>query len=138
MKITEVEVYLLTAPEDARPHWVSHFVVPTANDLLVRLRTDAGLEGFGLASSNTHLDGAARMFNEGLSDLIVGEDALAPERLYEGLFALSYQRRAHEKGWSRSAIVLASAAVDIAAWDLLGKAAGQPLYRLFGGHRSQA
>jgi L-alanine-DL-glutamate epimerase-like enolase superfamily enzyme len=59
MKITEVDVYLLTAPEDDRPHWVSHFVVPTANDLLVRLKTDAGLEGFGLASSNTHLDGAA-------------------------------------------------------------------------------
>jgi L-alanine-DL-glutamate epimerase-like enolase superfamily enzyme len=138
MKITEVDVYLLTAPEDDRPHWVSHFVVPTANDLLVRLKTDAGLEGFGLASSNTHLDGAAQMFKAGLGDLILGEDALAPERLYESLFALSYQRRAHEKGWSRSAIVLASAAVDIAAWDLLGKASGQPLYRLFGGHRNQA
>lgn len=137
MKITEVEVYLLTAPGESRPHWVSHFVVPTANDMLVRLRTDEGLEGFGLASSNTHLDAAARMFNEGYAELIIGADALAPERLYETLFALTWQRRAHEKGWGRASLVLASAAVDIAAWDLVGKAAGQPLHRLFGGYRQE-
>lgn len=138
MKITEVEVFLLTAPAEARPHWVSHFVVPTANDMLVRLRTDEGLDGFGLASSNTHLDAAARMFGEGYAGLIVGADALAPERLYETLFALTWQRRAQEKGWSRASLVLASAAVDIAAWDLVGKAAGQPLHRLFGGYRQEA
>ena len=120
MKITEVEVFLLTAPAEARPHWVSHFVVPTANDMLVRLRTDEGLDGFGLASSNTHLDAAARMFAEGYAELIVGADALAPERFYETLFALTWQRRAQEKGWSRASLVLASAAVDIAAWDLVG------------------
>lgn len=138
MKITEVEVFLLTAPDEARPHWVSHFVVPTANDMLVRLRTDEGLEGFGLASSNTHLDAAARMFGDGYAELIVGADALAPEQLYEKLFALSWERRAHEKGWSRASLVLASAAVDIAVWDLLGKASHQPLHRLFGGHRQEA
>ncbi|MDX1512793.1 MAG: mandelate racemase/muconate lactonizing enzyme family protein [Gammaproteobacteria bacterium] len=138
MKITEVEVFLLTAPDEERPHWVSHFVVPTANDMLVRLRTDTGLDGFGLASSNAHLDAAARMFGDGYADLIVGADALAPERLYETLFSLTWQRRAHEKGWSRASLVLASAAVDIAAWDLLGKACGQPLHRLFGGFRQEA
>ena len=138
MKITEVEVFLLTAPDEARPHWVSHFVVPTANDMLVRLRTDEGLEGFGLASSNTHLDAAAGMFTEGYAELIIGADALAPEQLYENLFALTWQRRAREKGWSRASLVLASAAVDIAAWDLVGKASGQPLHRLFGGHKQNA
>lgn len=135
MKIATVEVYVLRGPAESRAHWVSHFPVPNANDLLVRLRTDEGLEGFGLASSNTAIEGAAQLFRDGLEEILIGADALAPERLYETLFALTYQRRAFEKGWSRSALILASAAVDIAMWDILGRACAQPLYRLFGGYR---
>jgi L-alanine-DL-glutamate epimerase-like enolase superfamily enzyme len=136
MKITELEVYILGGPaEEARPHWVSHFPVPAANELLVVLHTDTGLSGFGLGSSNGALDSTAAMFTNGLRELIVGEDALAPERLYEKIFSLAEQRIAAEKGWSKPQIVLASAAVDLAMWDILGKQAGQPLYRLFGGYR---
>ena len=134
MKIDAVEIYLFQGPPDERAHWVSHFIVPTANELLVRLRTDTGLTGFGLASSNTSLGEAAGLFADGLTEFIVGADALAPARLYESLFSITYQRLANEKGWSRGALVLASAAVDIAMWDILGKACGQPLYRLWGGY----
>ena len=72
----------------------------------------------------------------GICDLIVGSDPLAPEALYEKLFSLTWQRLAHERGWSREALVRISAAVDIAAWDIVGKRAGLPLYRLFGGYRA--
>ena len=41
MKVTVVEVYVLCAPHDGRPHPVVHFVVRAADELLVRLRTDA-------------------------------------------------------------------------------------------------
>jgi len=73
----------------------------------------------------------------GIGELVVGADPLAPEQLYQRLFALTWQRLAHEKGWSREALVRISAAVDIAAWDIVGKVAGLPLYRLFGGYRSE-
>ncbi len=136
MKITAVEVYVLRAPDDGRPHWVSHFVVPKANELLVRLRTDSGLEGIGLATNYTPIEAAVHAVRSGICDLIVGSDPLAPEALYHKLFSLTWQRLAHERGWSREALVRISAAVDIAAWDLVGKYAGLPLYRLFGGYRS--
>ena len=43
MKIKALEVYLLGSPQEERPHWVSHFPVPAANELLVVLHTDSGL-----------------------------------------------------------------------------------------------
>jgi D-galactarolactone cycloisomerase len=137
MKITGLDVTILRAPDTGRPHWVSHFIVPRANEILMRMRTDEGLEGIGLATSYGSVEPAVNCFRSGIADLIVGADPLAPERLYQKLFALTSQRLAHEKGWSREALVRISAAVDIAAWDIVGKAAGLPLYRLFGGYRSE-
>ncbi len=137
MKITKLDVYILRAPDTGRPHWVSHFVVPKANEILVRMHTDAGIEGIGIATSYTPIEAAIHAFRSGIAEQIVGADPLAPERLYQKLFALTSQRLAFEKGWSREALVRISAAVDIAAWDIMGKVAGLPLYRMFGGHRSE-
>src|SRR5439155_1091152 len=108
-----------------------------AREILVRMQTDEGIEGIGLATSYTPIEAAIHAFRSGIGELIVGADPLAPEQLYQKLFALTWQRRSHEKGWSREAVVRISAAVDIAAWDILGKVAGLPLYRLFGGYRSE-
>jgi len=137
MKITRAEVFTLRAAPPARPHWTSHFVVPTANELLVRLYTDEGIDGFGLATSYTPIDFLVRACKSGLADLLIGQDPLAPERLYRRLFELTTSRAASEKGWSREALIRFSAAVDIAAWDIVGKAARLPLYRLFGGYRNE-
>lgn len=137
MKITDVEAYMLTGPPEERGHWVSHYPVHQANELLVRLRTDEGIEGFGLGSSRLLIKGAAEMFGGGLRDFILGQDALAPERLYEKIFSITHQKVAYQKEWARSALLIAAAAVDIAMWDIMGKAAGQPLFRLFGGYRAE-
>src|SRR3990172_9817705 len=137
MKITRLDVYILRAPDTGRPHWVSHFAVPKANEILVRMHTDEGVQGIGIATSYTPIEAAIKAFRSGIAELILGADPLAPERLYQKLFALTSQRIAFEKGWSREAIVRISAAVDIAAWDIIGKVAGLPLYRLFGGYRSE-
>ena len=137
MKISKLDVYILRAPDTGRPHWVSHFIVPRANEILVRMQTDEGVEGIGIATSYTPIEAAVKCFRSGIAELILGADPLAPERLYQKLFALTWQRLAHEKGWSREAVVRISAAVDIAAWDIVGKVAGLPLYRLFGGFRNE-
>src|SRR6201988_3419653 len=74
-------------------------------------------------------------FKSGIADLVLGEDAAAPERLYEKLFGLTSQRVAYEKGWGREPIIRILSAIDIACWDAIGKAANMALYRLFGGYR---
>lgn len=137
MKITKLEIHILRAPDTARPHWVSNFIVPRANEILVRMHTDEGLEGIGIATSYTPIEAAIQAFRSGIAEQIIGEDALAPERLYQKLFSLTWQRLAHEKGWSREALVRISSAMDIACWDIVGKAARLPLYRLFGGYRNK-
>ena len=137
MKITKLEIHILRAPDTGRPHWVSNFIVPRANEILVRMHTDEDLEGIGLATSYTPIEAAIQAFRSGIAEQIIGEDALAPERLYQKLFSLTWQRLAHEKGWSREALVRISSAMDIACWDIVGKAARLPLYRLFGGYRDK-
>ena len=137
MRITGLQVYVLRAPDTGRPHWVSHFIVPKANEILVRAQTDEGIEGIGIATSYTPIEAAIHAFRSGIGELVIGAVPLAPERLYRKLFALTWQRLAHEKGWSREALVRISAAVDIACWDIIGKVAKLPLYRLFGGFRSE-
>ena len=136
-KITDLDVHILRGPKDDRPHWVSNFTVPTANEVLVRLRTDDGVEGFGLATSYTNADPILDVFRNGIAERLIGADAVAPERIYEDLFSLTSKRLAHEKGWGREALIRISAAVDVACWDIIGKMSGLPLYQLFGGYRDQ-
>ena len=136
MKITSLQVHILRAPDTGRPHWVSHFIVPKANEILVRVQTDEGVEGIGIATSYTPIEAAIHAVKSGIADQIVGADPLAPEALYQKLFALTWQRLSNEKKWTREAIIRISAAVDIALWDIVGKVAKLPLYRLFGGYRN--
>ena len=136
-KITNLDVFILRGPEEDRPHWVSNFIVPTANEILVRLKTNHGVEGFGLATSYTNANPILHVFQSGIADLIIDANPLAPEKIYTDLFSLTSKRLAHEKGWGRESLVRASAAVDIACWDIIGKTAGLPLYQLFGGYRDR-
>ena len=55
--------------------------------------------------------------------------------LYEKIFNLTDTKKASENKWSREAIIRISAALDIACWDLIGKKANLPLYKVFGGYR---
>ena len=79
--IDKIDVHVLRTEGDARPHWVSLFPVPQANELLVRLTTSDGVEGFGLATSYTDISPITRVFDAHFAEQILGEDPTAPERL---------------------------------------------------------
>ena len=135
--IDGIEVYVLNNPKDVKPHWVSHFIVPTANELLIKIKTNNGNSGFGVATSYTDIKPIIKPFTNGLQDLVIGEDPFCPEKIYDKIFKLTDTRMSSEKGWSREALIRISAALDIACWDLIGKAANIPLYKLFGGYRNK-
>ncbi len=135
--IDNLEVYVLNNPNEVKPHWVSHFIVPTANELLIKIKTKDGNSGFGLATSYTDIAPIIKPFSNGLQDLIIGEDPFCPEKIYEKIFKLTDTRLSSEKVWSREALIRISAALDIACWDLIGKASNIPLYKLFGGYRNK-
>lgn len=136
-RIVALEIFVLRVPATGRPHWVSHFSVAEANEILVRMRTNEGVEGFGLATSYASAEPVTQALRGGVAEQVLNMDPLAPERLHEKLLALTCQRLAHEKGWGREALVRIAAAVDIACWDIIGKVAGLPLHRLFGGYRDR-
>jgi L-alanine-DL-glutamate epimerase-like enolase superfamily enzyme len=133
--IESAEVHVLKAPKEERPHWVSTFMVPSANELLITLTTRDGVQGFGLATSYTEVTPLVDTVKGGVIEQIIGMNALAPERIYQHLFALAGSRLASERGWGRESLVRISAAVDLACWDIVGKVAGLPLYQIFGGYR---
>ena len=135
--IQNLEVYTLQSPDDKRPHWVSHFKVPSANELLIKIKTNEGHEGFGMATSYTDISPIISPFKSGIAEEIIGEDPFSPERLYDKIFKLTDTRKSNENKWSREAIIRISSALDIACWDLIGKSSNLPLFKLFGGFRSQ-
>jgi L-alanine-DL-glutamate epimerase-like enolase superfamily enzyme len=132
MKITSAEVITVILPREAP----KDFPVPNWDKLpavLVRLRTDTGLEGVGYTISLTpeHTRSLAMMVEE-LGALLVGEDPRNPERLAAKMM--------YPANWvgPGGVLTLGAAALDIAVWDLFGKETGQPLWRLLGGKADRA
>ena len=72
---------------------------------------------------------------ERITPLIVGQDPFAVERIWQDLFALTYTsvRGIPTLASQRRQLVTAMSAIDIALWDLMGKAAGKPVHALLGG-----
>jgi L-alanine-DL-glutamate epimerase-like enolase superfamily enzyme len=91
---------------------------------LIAIRTDQGAMGFGSVFTSDHLvRGALKL----LEPLLLGENALEPERVSEKLHQHTFWQG---RGGT---VTHAISGIDIALWDLLGKAAGQPVGRLLGG-----
>lgn len=116
LKITKIEFIRFRTDlriKDVRPNW-----------FWVRLHTDAGITGIGESYPGTeaHL-GALRE----LAPYVIGKDPSRIERLWQDLFyRISYQP------WGGAEFRVLTA-INIALWDILGKAANMPVYKLLGG-----
>lgn len=144
MKITSVETKVLVWPPLDPPFWMSLLPVNQPHELVALVYTDEGLTGIGHSDQipgifsvgsdgEPRLANASRIVPGAIAPLLTGKDPLQVESLWREVFGLTYRHNWKAEGWSRSDMLSALAAVDMALWDLKGKAAGQPVYRLLGG-----
>jgi len=132
MKITGYEATILNIPEDDPLADMPEEAGRTRPIVILRLRTDSGIEGIGLTLWGGKLTRSLHAAVEDLAALTVGEDPLRHERI---------ATRLNEGNWDSCGpggiFTLALAAIDIALWDIKGKAADQPLWQMLGGHRER-
>ena len=99
-----------------------------ANFVTLEVQTDAGIEGIGYAGFvHPAILKALRETVNALADFIMGEDPNAVEAISAQLLDLGGH------GAPAGMVTSAAAAIDLALWDIRGKAAGLPVFRLLGG-----
>ncbi len=128
MRITDVEPIVLRLAEvDATR------ADGTQDSFLVRIHTDEGIVGVGEADTAPMLARtiiempSSHSLARGLREVLVGEDPLQIDRLWQRMF------HASDHYGRRGAALHVISAIDIALWDIAGKRAGKPLHQLLGG-----
>ena len=128
MKVTDLKTILITAPWTGDPFWVqgTEFVRTAA---LIRVETDEGLDGLGETVMGYFCPEVVPPLVDYYRSLLVDLrlDPLQPERVYDEL----YQR---SLWWGRVGLAVSVlSGVEMALWDLAGKAASKPVHALLGG-----
>jgi mannonate dehydratase len=99
---------------------------PGRNYVTLKLTTDDGLVGYGDATLNGRELAVEAYLREHVCPLLIGRDANRINDTWQYLYRGAY--------WRRGPVTMTSiGAVDIALWDLQGKATGRPVYQLLGG-----
>ncbi|MET3824714.1 mannonate dehydratase [Sphingomonas sp. PvP055] len=99
---------------------------PGRNFVTLKIVTDEGVYGIGDATLNGREKAVASYLEDHVCPLLIGRDARRIEDIWQLLYRGAY--------WRRGPVTMrAIAAVDVALWDIKGKAMGAPLYDLLGG-----
>jgi len=149
MKIKEISTWHLRPPEGLeprskprRPSWADRFEIanpmsryskykrrrpswlPKWENVWVKVVAEDGTFGLGFTTFDRPV---AAIIKDHFAPILVGEDCLAIEKLWDMMFRIS-------KPYGTSGLACcAISAVDLALWDLAGKIRGEPVYRLLGG-----
>jgi len=125
MRITRTEIIVLGDPPKENP--------PDGSQIdglaFLRIHTDEGLTGLSEifavppAVAQAVLDGPDSLFGH----LLEGQDPIHPERLWTRLY--NSMLHGNRRGW----VIICLGAVDVALWDIYGKAVGRPVWQLLGG-----
>jgi len=128
MKITDVKSAIVRQ-ENLNPNIGDG----SQDTIVIMIETDAGITGYGEVDSSPYVVKtiidmpASHMVCKGLKELLIGEDPFDIEVLWEKMYHRSYYYG------RRSAAIHAMSGIEIALWDIKGKALGLPVYKLLGG-----
>jgi L-alanine-DL-glutamate epimerase-like enolase superfamily enzyme len=132
MKITRIQTHLVQLPAEEPLAGGPPFGGPFHEFVTVQIETDAGIDGIGVTFFGAALSATLKLAVEQLGALTVGEDPLRIEAIGHKL------REAAESSAGPGGIfTLAFTAIDMALWDIKGKALNQPLAVLLGGLRER-
>ena len=127
MRITEVESYPIKIPLE-EPVSFSNRTLTYRDHAITHVRTAGGIEGVGYSLGYEGAPLIAEAVESLLEPMLIGEDPRDTERLWHEMYDGTVQI-------GRTGILLrAISTLDIALWDVKSKAAGQPLYKVLGGH----
>jgi L-alanine-DL-glutamate epimerase-like enolase superfamily enzyme len=129
MKIAAVRAYPTSFPVPPQNRVALGIGTAVKRDaVVVKVTTDEGITGWGEAHHGRAHTAVAKLIETTLRQLIVGMDALATTDVWEKLYRA--QLASHGMG---AGACLAISGIDMALWDIKGKALKLPLYRLLGG-----
>jgi len=127
LKITNAETIYV------RPKEIRERTDSSQDALIVKVTTDEGIIGYGEVDSLPLLTKAtfdspySHTLSSGLREIIVGEDPFEYEKIWHKMYQSTlYVGR-------EGAVIHAMAGIDIALWDIIGKALNKPVYKLLGG-----
>src|SRR5690348_9400935 len=131
MKLASLETGIVLLPNDEPLAGFSEN--PNAKNPIVwlKLRTDDGVEGLGVTYFGGALTKTLRRAVDELGALLIGDDPLRVEAVVKKL------RDAAGSSGPAGILTMAMSAIDVALWDIKGKALGLPLWRLLGGGRDR-
>src|SRR5215216_5947065 len=124
MKITAIDSFILRVPNQ-KPIALEF---PEQKLVVALIRTDDGATGLGysLAMGGGGAEAIHVYLETRLKPLLIGQDPLFVERLWERMYRA-------DRGIKRQGVAAyALSAIDIGLWDIVGKAAGLPLFKLWG------
>jgi len=127
MKITDIRAYTISTPID-KPWKIAGIVMAEMTATIVEVETDSGLVGYGEALTRLGPSATRELITSILKPALIGADPMEVDVLWERMFS-TMKSRGHWKGFMIEAI----SGVDIALWDIMGKALNQPVSRLLGG-----
>lgn len=133
LKIAEVECHVLLAPD-----YDPSFTSSAQDSLVVLIHTDGGVTGIGECDANPWMAKAVieapgtHTMGRAIKEILIGADPFAIGDLWAEIYTGTAMNG------RRGMVIHALSAIDMALWDLCGKAMGQPVHALLGGATRQS
>jgi L-alanine-DL-glutamate epimerase-like enolase superfamily enzyme len=126
MKITEINTHLLELDFKIKIGSMPRF---KATGLYINIKTDEGIDGWGLSHWNLSNAAQKKFIDEALKRLLINKDPFMTEEIFHTIY--------HSSNRIMFGIPQSTSAIQVALWDIIGKTTGKPIYKLLGGMKKK-